>query len=48
MNKLPRLRGFRMLSLTGAIVIDLQGSVNAEFYPNVADFALQQTVLTTI
>jgi len=47
-NKLPRLRGFRMLNLDGAIVIDLQGGVNAEFYPNVADFSLQQTVLTTI
>ena len=47
-NKLPRLRGFRMLNLDGAIVIDLQGGINATFYPNIADFSFQQTILTTI
>jgi len=47
-NRLPRLRGFRMLNLNGTVITDLQGAVNATFYPNVADFSLQQTVLTTI
>lgn len=47
-NKLPRLRGFRMLNLQGAIVSDLQGGVNPAFYPNVADFSFQQTVLASI
>lgn len=47
-NKLPRLRGFRMLNLDGSVVTDLQGGVNAAFYPNEADFSFQATVLTTI
>lgn len=47
-NKLPRLRGFRMINLDGSVVTDLQGGVNASFYPNVADFSLQSTVLATI
>lgn len=47
-NRLPRLRGFRMLNLDGAVIADLQGGVNATFYPNVADFSFQSTVLATI
>ena len=47
-NKLPRLRGFRMLNLQGAIVADLQGNLNPTFYPNIADFSLTSTLLRTI
>lgn len=47
-NKLPRLRGFRMLNLQGAIVADLQGGVNPVFYPSIADFSVSSTILTTI
>lgn len=47
-NKLPRLRGFLMLDLNGAVINNLQGSFNPVFYPNVADFSFAQTMLRTI
>lgn len=47
-NKLPRLRGFLILNLQGQVVSDLQGILMPEYFPQVADFSYQQTVLQTI
>lgn len=44
-NKLPRIRGFRMLNLNGGIISNEQGTLQSIYYPNKADFGFQQTVL---
>lgn len=47
-NKLPRLRGFLMLSLQGVLMESLNGVLSPTYYPNEADFSFQQTVLRNI
>jgi len=47
-NKLPRLRGFRMLSLQGNLLSTSANNFNPVFFPNQADFSFQQTALRTI
>lgn len=47
-NLLPRVRGFLMLDLNGSVLLDLSGNLVPTFYPNIADFSFQQTVLTSI
>lgn len=47
-NVIPRLRGFLMLDLSGQIIQNFQGTLSPEFYPNVADFSYQATVLNRI
>lgn len=48
MNVIPRLRGFLMLDLDGAVIANFQGTLSPEFYPNVADFSLQSTILNRL
>lgn len=43
--KLPRVRGFQMLDLEGAIISNGSGTLNPVFYPTVADFSFIATVL---
>jgi uncharacterized phage protein gp47/JayE len=47
-NKLPRVRGFLMLDLRGQVIESINGVLSPIFYPQQADFRLQQTVLRTI
>lgn len=47
-NKLPRLRGFMLLDLDGQIIQNYQGTLVPAFYPAVADFSYQSTVLDSI
>lgn len=47
-DKLPRLRGFLMLDKTGAIISNESGSLSPVYYPAVADFSYQQTVLNDV
>lgn len=47
-NQIPRIRGFRMLDLSGNIISDVQGNLNPQFYPNKADFNYQQTILANV
>lgn len=47
-NKIVRLRGFLMLNLQGVVMNTIQGTLNPVYYPQVADFSYQQTVLRTI
>ena len=47
-RKLPRLRGFLMLSLTGGVISSFNGVLSPVFYPQEADFSFQATVLRTI
>lgn len=47
-NSLPRLRGFLMLDKTGTVIANQSGSLSPIYYPNVADFSYQQTVLGSI
>ncbi len=47
-NSVPRLRGFLLLNLDGSVVNNQQNSLNPIFYPAVADFSYQQTVLRSI
>jgi hypothetical protein len=47
-NVIPRLRGFLMLDLNGAVIANFQGTLSPEFFPNEADFSYQQTVLNSI
>lgn len=46
--KLPRVRGFLMLDLNGAVISSTTGTINPVFYPNQADFKFQSTVLSSI
>lgn len=45
---LPRMRGFTMMNLQGVIIKDLQGFLNPNFYPSIADLAYQATVLRSL
>lgn len=45
---LPRIRGFLLLDINGAIISDSGGALNPVFYPNQPDFGLQSTVLASI
>lgn len=47
-NKLPRLRGFIMLNVNGNVIQSLTGTLLPSFYPNVADFSFQASVLKNI
>lgn len=47
-NKLPRLRGFLMLDLKGTVINTQTGTLNPVYYPQVADFSYQQSILRTI
>jgi hypothetical protein len=42
---IPRLRGFLMLNLQGAIISDYRGNLSPEFYPNEINQAYWSTVL---
>lgn len=46
--KLPRIRGFQMLNLSGGLISNLQGTLNPVFYPNDIDFFYQADVLASI
>lgn len=48
LRKLPRIRGFQMLDLSGNIIRDLQGNLNPIYYPNDVDSSYQSTVLSFI
>lgn len=47
-NKLPRLRGFLMLSLDGSIINTVEGTLNPIYYPAKADFSFISSVLRNI
>lgn len=47
-DKLPRIRGFLMLDLNGNIISNGSGTLNPVFYPEVADFSFQATVLANL
>lgn len=47
-NKLPRIRGFRMLNQDGSIINEFTGQFNPVYYPAEADFSYQKTVLRQI
>jgi hypothetical protein len=47
-NKVPRLRGFLMLDLTGVVISSLNGVLSPVYYPQAADFQYQSSVLRTI
>lgn len=47
-DKLPRIRGFRMLDLNGSVIRDTAGVLLPVYYPAEADFNYQQTVLSSI
>lgn len=44
-HKLPRLRGFRMLDMSGSIIQDFSGVLSPVYYPPNPDFSYQRTVL---
>jgi hypothetical protein len=46
--KMPRLRGFMMLNMDGSVISNVQGTLSPVYYPAVADFSYQQTVLQAI
>jgi len=46
--KIPRIRGFLMLDLDGAIISNGSGTLNPVYYPSVADFSFQATVLANL
>jgi len=46
--KIMRLRGFLMLNLEGTVISTLQNTLSPVYYPQVADFSFQQTVLAEI
>lgn len=45
---LPRIRGFQMLDLQGAILANFSGTLNPIYYPSNIDFLYQADVLSTI
>tara|TARA_R110000772_G_C13310332_1_gene440677 strand:- start:73007 stop:74203 length:1197 start_codon:yes stop_codon:yes gene_type:complete len=47
-GKLPRIRGFILMDLSGNILEDNAGNINPVFYPSQADFSFQQTVLSDL
>jgi hypothetical protein len=44
-NQIPRIRGFIMLNPDGTVMSEVSGTLNPYYYPSVADFSLQQTLL---
>lgn len=44
-DKLPRMRGFLMLDINGAVLSNQTGTLNPIYYPAEADFKFQQTIL---
>jgi len=47
-SKLPRLRGFILMNLSGNIIAGNANSYNPVFYPSNPDFSIQQTALRSI
>lgn len=47
-DKLPRIRGFQMMDLSGNIITDLQGVLNPIFYPNQPDLYFQTYFLNNL
>lgn len=47
-NKLPRIRSFMMLDLSGNVISNVAGTLNPNFYPNDLDSSFQQTILKSI
>lgn len=47
-NRLPRLRGFLMLDLSGSIISNFSGTLSPVYYPNQPDFSLRQTLFQNI
>lgn len=47
-NKLPRIRSFMMLDLSGNIISNVSGTLDPVFYPNNPDSSFQQTILKSI
>lgn len=47
-NQIPRIRGFIMLNLAGAVITNLSGTLNPVFYPAEADFSFRASVLRSI
>lgn len=43
--KMPRMRGFLILDMTGAIITDISGNLSPVFYPSNPDFSFVSTVL---
>lgn len=48
LSKLPRIRGFQMLNMSGQIVSNGSGTLNPVFYPTIADFSFITTVLSEL
>lgn len=47
-SKLPRIRGFQMLDINGAIISNGSNTLNPVFYPVEADFSFISTVLANL
>lgn len=47
-NQLPRVRGFLLLDVQGNLISDGGSSLNPIYYPNIADFSLQATILASL
>lgn len=47
-GKLPRIRGFQMLDMNGALISGTTGNLNPVYYPAVADFNFISTVLANL
>ena len=47
-NQIPRIRGFIMLNLAGAVITNLSGTLSPVFYPAEADFSFRASVLRSI
>jgi len=45
---IPRLRGFLMLDINGQIIVDFQGVLSPQYYPNIIDSSYYNTVLSSI
>ena len=42
------MRGFILMDLSGNVLEDNAGNINPVFYPAVADFSFQQTVVSDL
>ncbi len=47
-TKLPRFRGFLLLDTSGAIISTAGSALNPIYYPTLADFSFQSTILASI
>lgn len=47
-NKIPRFRGFLLLDMEGQIIQNFQLTLQPAYFPNIADFSYQSTVLDSI